>query len=103
MRHVATRVPDDVHDEIQRLQDVNDCSQSEAIRTLLHRGMEHERLQRERDALQNQLNTLAGKERAVTELVRVREREERVEEHRRERRNAPVWRRAKWWMFGFPE
>ena len=103
MRHVATRVPDDVHDEIQRLQDVNDCSQSEAVRTLLRRGIEHERLQRERDALQNQLNTLAGTERAVKDLVRVREREERVEEHHRERRNAPVWRRAKWFVFGYSD
>jgi hypothetical protein len=103
MEHVATRVPEDIHAEIREIQDVNDCSQSEAVRELLRRGVEHDRLQRERDSLQNQLNTLAGKERAVEELVRTREREESIEARREERRNAPAWRRAKWWLFGRAE
>jgi hypothetical protein len=100
MEHVATRVPEDIHAEIQEIQDVNDCSQSEAVRDLLRRGMEHERLQRERDSLQNQLNTLAGKERAVKGLVSVRKREESIEARREDRRDAPLWRRAKWYVFG---
>ena len=100
MEHVAARVPEATVDEIREIQDVNDCSHSEAVRELLRRGTEYERLQRERDSLQNQLNTLAGKERAVEDLVRYREREESLEERREERRDAPAWRRAKWWLFG---
>jgi uncharacterized Zn finger protein (UPF0148 family) len=103
MEHVATRVPEDIHAEIREIQDVNDCSQSEAVRELLRRGSEYDRLRRERDSLQNQLNTLAGKERAVEELVRTREREESIEARREERRNAPAWRRAKWWLLGRAE
>ena len=43
MEHVAARVPDDIHAEIQEYLDVNDCSQSEAVREILRRGTEYER------------------------------------------------------------
>jgi len=111
MEHVATRVPEDIHAEIREIQDVNDCSQSEAVRELLRRGSEYERLQREHDSLQNQLNTLAGREREHAELIeyvqeersiqqRREERRERERQRERERENAPIWRRAKWFVLG---
>jgi hypothetical protein len=62
MEHVATRAPEEVHEGVRRLKDVNDCSQSETVRILLQRGMEYEHSQREREAARNQLSTLAGKE-----------------------------------------
>ena len=109
-RQVAARVSPDIAGEIDRLQSEEDCSQSEAVRVLLRRGIEHERLQRERDSLQNRLNTLAGREREHAELVEYVEREKSMQERREERerkreqrRNAPAWRRAKWWLLGRAE
>lgn len=96
-RQVAARVSPDIADEIDRLQSEEDCSQSEAVRVLLRRGIEHERLQRERDSLQNQLNTLAGREREHTELVEYVEAEKTLQERRQ---NANVLQRAKWFVFG---
>ena len=103
-RQVAARVSPDIAGEIDRLQSEEDCSQSEAVRVLLRRGIEHERLQRERDSLQNQLNTLAGREREHGELVEYVQEErsirEREAETRERRRRANLLRRAWWFLMG---
>jgi Arc/MetJ-type ribon-helix-helix transcriptional regulator len=99
-KHVAARVSPDTAAEIERLQNDGERSQSEAVRELLRRGIEADRLRRERDSLQNQLNTLAGREREHGELVEYVEREKSLRERERERRDAPAWRRAKWWLLG---
>jgi metal-responsive CopG/Arc/MetJ family transcriptional regulator len=52
-KHVAARVEPDTAAEIERLQSEGNRSQSEAVRELLRRGIEAERLRRERDSLQN--------------------------------------------------
>ena len=99
-KHVAARVSPDTAAEIERLQNDGERSQSEAVRELLRRGIEADRLRRERDSLQNQLNTLAGREREHGELVEYVQEERSIQERERERRDAPVWRRAKWWLLG---
>jgi len=99
-KHVAARVEPDTAAEIERLQNDGERSQSEAVRELLRRGMQYDRLQSERDSLQNQLNTLAGREREHAELVEYVEREKSLKERERERRDAPLWRRARWFVFG---
>ena len=50
--------------------------------------------------MQNQLNTLAGREREHQELVEYVDQEKDLKERERERRDAPLWRRAKWYVFG---
>jgi Arc/MetJ-type ribon-helix-helix transcriptional regulator len=99
-KHVAARVSPDTAAEIERLQNDGERSQSEAVRELLRRGIEADRLRRERDSLQNQLNTLAGREREHGELVEYVQEERSIQERREERRDAPAWRRAKWWLLG---
>ena len=105
-KHVAARVSPDTAAEIERLQNDGERSQSEAVRELLRRGIEADRLRRERDSLQNQLNTLAGREREHGELVEyvqeersIREREAQTCEHRW---RAILWQRAYWFVFGEP-
>ena len=39
----------------------------------------------------------------VGELVEYVERERSMQEQERKRRNAPAWRRAKWWLLGRSE
>jgi Arc/MetJ-type ribon-helix-helix transcriptional regulator len=99
-KHVAARVSPDTAAEIERLQNDGERSQSEAVRELLRRGIEADRLRRERDSLQNQLNTLAGREREHGELVEYVQEERSIQERQEERRDAPAWRRAKWWLLG---
>jgi predicted CopG family antitoxin len=106
-KHVAARVEPDTAAEIERLQEDGERSQSEAVRELLRRGIEAERLRRERDSLQNQLNTLAGREREHGELVEYAKTErsirEREAETREQRRQANLFRRAWWFAAGEPK
>ena len=105
-KHVAARVSPDTAAEIERLQNDGERSQSEAVRELLRRGIEADRLRRERDSLQNQLNTLAGREREHGELVEYVQEERSIREReaqtRERRRRATLWRRAYWFVFGEP-
>jgi SOS response regulatory protein OraA/RecX len=80
---------------------------SKAVRDLLDRGFEHDDLQREVeqaearvDDLRRQLQEANAGDRDVDELVEYVEQEKAVAERREERRDAPAWRRAKWWLFG---
>lgn len=68
-------------------------SRSEAVRELIDRGFQYEALERERDRLQEQLAAVNSRQDEVTEIV------EYVDEER-SWRSAPIWQRAKWWVFG---
>jgi Arc/MetJ-type ribon-helix-helix transcriptional regulator len=57
-------------------------------------------LERENERLQREHRQLLEQREEHQELVRHVEDERKERDHRREHRNAPVWRRAKWWMFG---
>jgi hypothetical protein len=110
MPQYSVRVSEDLGERIEAYADEYDGSKSDALRDLLDRGTEYDRVQRERDSVQNQLNTLAGREREHAELVEYVEREKSLQERREERerkreerRNAPAWRRAKWWLLGRAE
>lgn len=59
-----------------------------------------EELQRENDRLQRERRQLLEQRDEHTELVRYAEQQRSVIERREERRDAPVWRRAKWWVLG---
>lgn len=59
-----------------------------------------EELQRENDRLQRERRQLLEQRDEHTELVRYAEQQRSVIEQREERRDAPVWRRAKWWVLG---
>jgi predicted transcriptional regulator len=100
MPRYSVRVSEDLGERIEQYADEYDGSRSDALREILHRGVEYDSIRQERDSLQNQLNTLAGREREHGELVEYVEREKSLRERERERRDAPAWRRAKWWLFG---
>jgi hypothetical protein len=114
MPRYSVRVSEELGERIEAYADEYDGSQSDALREILHRGVEYDSIRQERDSLQNQLNTLAGREREHGELVeyvqeersiqqRREERRERERQRERERENAPIWRRAKWFVLGRSE
>ena len=71
------------------------------------KGVEYEDLKRENDRLQNRVRKLIDAREEHTELVEYVEEErldrQREREHREQRRGAPAWRRAKWWLLGTPD
>jgi SOS response regulatory protein OraA/RecX len=90
---------------------------SKAVRDLLDRGFQYEELKNDLeqtearvDDLRRQLQEANAGRRDVDEIVSYVEEERELQRHREEReqrreqrRNAPAWRRARWWLFGMPD
>ena len=72
---------------------------SKAVRALLDRGLEYDDVAAERDRLREQLAATNARAEDMGELVEYVERERELQRRERERRDAPAWRRAKWWLF----
>ena len=107
MQQLTIRVADDTAAEIEEQADESDSSKSEVARELLRLGSEHESLQAECDRLRRELQAANSRYDEHTELVEyvkeereLRRRREERRQRREERRDAPVWRRAKWWVLG---
>lgn len=103
MERLTIRIPEEIAEEIEERVAADDVSQSEAARRLLRRGSEYDRIRRERDRLRDQLAARNAREEDVGELVEYVEQERRLNQRREQRRQAPVWRRAAWWVFGEPD
>ena len=110
MPQYSVRVSEELGERIEAYADEYDGSQSDALRELLRRGTEYEDIQRDRDRLRNAQTQLIEQREENQELVEYVEREKSMQERREERerkreerRNAPAWRRAKWWLFGRAE
>ena len=107
MKNVTVRLTDEYVETLDAEADDLDLSRAEYLRDLIEQGREVEEIQAELEAtqakvedLRRQLQQANSRERDVDELVTYVE-EERLDRQRdRKRRNAPVWRRAKWWVFG---
>ncbi len=78
-------------------------SKSEAVRNLIRQGERLEEVERERDRLEEKLQVANSQADDVGELVEYVEHERAVRERERERRQAPIWERAKWWVLGEPD
>ena len=87
-----------------RAREEHDGNRSEAIRSLIDKGLqyddrvaefatENERLHRERRQLLEQREE-------NQDLVRYVEEERAIQQRREARRDAPLWRRARWYVFG---
>jgi antitoxin component of RelBE/YafQ-DinJ toxin-antitoxin module len=100
MPQVSARVDEDSDARIEAFADEHDLTRSEAIRELLRRGVEYDRVQTENDRLQRNLQQLIGQREEHTELVEYVEEERGIQQRREERRDAPLWRRARWFVFG---
>jgi predicted nuclease with TOPRIM domain len=98
-------------DRIQEEEEID--SGAETIRRCLERGAAAEervdelegevaRLENERDDLLRQLREANKRQDEVTELVEYVDEERSLTQARRERESAPVWKRAKWWVTGYP-
>ena len=107
MERLTIRVPADLAAIIEEWADADDVSESEAARQLLRRGTEYEDLQRELEQtearvedLRRQLQQANADDRDVDEIVAYVDEERAMQQRERERRDAPLWTRAKWYVFG---
>ena len=103
MEKVSISLPSE---QVRRLEDMvgSECdNRSEAARKTIEKGFEHDELEQQVERLQNEKRLILEQRDDHNELIRHVEDEREEREQRRERRNAPVWRRAKWWVLGRSE
>lgn len=106
-RRITVTLPDDVDEELPY--DEFD-SKSATVVAYVRRGMELDDVREElqhaearADDLRRQLREANRRNEDVGELVEYVEQEKSLVERREERRSAPVWTRAKYWLFGRDE
>ena len=100
MPHLSLRVSDDLLDALDAEAEDEGVSRSDYIRNTLENRDRVEELERENERLRRQLRATNSRERNVDEIVTYVEEERRLQQRREERRDAPLWTRAKWWLFG---
>lgn len=107
MKNVTVRLSEEQVEMLDAEADDLDMSRAEYIRDLIEKGRESDEIRRELEETQNkvanlrrQLQAVNARQEDVGELVEYVERERELQQRQEERRNAPVWRRAKWWVFG---
>lgn len=104
--------PKDTLESVESSADEHGASRSQFIRDTLascvgygeHSGEHAEEriaeLEQTVERLRNEKQTLIQDREERTELVRFAETERERRERDRDRKDAPVWHRAKWWVFG---
>lgn len=100
MQPVTIRIPDDTYRTLKTESDERDASMSEVCRERIEKGIDYDRLQAERDRLRSEKRTLISQREEHTDLVEYVEQERELQQQREERKDAPVWTRAKWWVLG---
>ena len=102
MEPVTTRIPDDTYRILGEIADERDESVSAVVRELVQKGLDYDDLEQENERLQNRVRKLVDTREEHQELVEYVEDERDLTRQREQRRRAPAWRRAKWWLFGEP-
>lgn len=93
MESITIRIPEDDLESLDSEADEHGVSRSEYIRRLIDKGREYDEVKGDRDRLERQLGQLIEQRETSKEIV------EYVEEEQ-SWRSAPIWQRAKWWVFG---
>jgi vacuolar-type H+-ATPase subunit I/STV1 len=107
---VTFKVDDETLREIDAEADEQDITRSEHLREILDSRdktddlrQDIEKLEQTIERLENEKRLLIQKREEHTELVKYVEEERELRRQHEQRENAPVWRRAKWWVLGRPE
>ena len=122
MKKISISLADEQIQHVKELMKKQGEGRSEAVRTLVERGRNYSELEEEVKAkveeverkreeeiedLEQEIERLHRERRQLLEqreenqeLVRFAEEQRSLVSEQRDRQNAPVWRRAKWWVFG---
>lgn len=109
MKNVTVRLSEEQVETLDAEATDLDMSRAEYIRDLIEKGRESNETRRELEETQNkvadlrrQLQAVNARQDDVGELVEYVEHERELDRQRDRRRQAPAWRRAKWWLLGEP-
>jgi metal-responsive CopG/Arc/MetJ family transcriptional regulator len=101
MQQITVKVPDDTAESLANVAESQyDDNRSKAIRELLQRGINAADIERENDRLRAEKRTLINQREEHGELVEYVAEERTMQQRREERRDAPLWTRARWLVFG---
>lgn len=105
MPRLTVTVSDEQDDYLaSKVEDSDDLdSKSAAIRECISSDERLQKVEQERDRLQDQLAASNARQDDVSEIVEYVDQERQMQEQQRRKQNAPVWTRAKYWVFGVPE
>jgi hypothetical protein len=103
---VSARVPEELNSRIEAFSDENDCTKSEAVRTLLEEGLETSTLRTENRRLKEQLAATNQRIDEANEVVEYVREEQQLQRERRDlerlRAEANILQRWKWKLTGIP-
>jgi hypothetical protein len=107
---VTVRLNDSLASHVDAVRHDDETSDAEAVRECIRRSLELDavrddldRAEARVDELENQLAAVQERQEQHDELVEYVEEEKSIQQRREERRQAPAWRRAKWWLFGMDD
>lgn len=106
MASYTLRVNDELDEEIQDFMSDSDVNQSEDLRKLIRRGLEHDSLHARKEELRKQLQQANNKNTKIDEIAEYREEEKSIQriqnDRERMRSEATLIQRTKWWFTGMP-
>lgn len=106
MEAITLRLEQNTIKSLEDEADEHDITRSEYLRRIIERRSEYEeidRLRGELERVKNERNTLIQEREDTTAIVEYVDQERELEERRRRRQASPIWKRAKWWVFGVEE
>lgn len=94
-------LPDDRYQRVKDMVESGDASsKSEAVNKLCERGERVNMLEARNNELEQKLSAANARNEHVDDLAQYVEGEQELQQKERERRNAPVWKRVEWFIFG---
>lgn len=93
MEAITVRIPEDDLETLDSEADEHDATRSEYIRDLIEKGRDYDELAAERARLNRELAQVIEHRESSQEIV------EYVEEEKTWR-EAPIWKRIRWWVLG---
>ena len=102
MPQASARVSEEIDAEIREYSAEHDLSRSDAIRALIERGTEYDRVQQDRERLKRNMQQLIEQQEEKQELVRYAQQERTISERKEARRSRPLWVKAYRFVVGEP-
>ncbi len=99
MQAITLRLEEDTIQSLDSEAETRGVTRSEYIRELIERRSEYaeiDSLREELERVKHERNTLIQNRQETTDIVRYLEKNQEWE-------TAPIWTRAKWWVFGKPQ
>ena len=100
MDSITLRLESDTIEALDTEAGEHGVSRSEYVRDILQSRHERDRLRAANERLQQRVQTLIDQREEHSELVNYVQEERSLQQRREERRDAPLWTRAKWYVLG---